>query len=139
MDRVFVDTSAWYEFADRRGAAHEVISELIDEHRGRMITSTFVLAELTALVMVRFDHHLAVAVGESIRGHPTWSFSTPESAEEEAAWDLFRARPDKSYSLTDCLSFVIMRRHGLDTALTSDEHFKQEGFRTLPLTPASRP
>lgn len=139
MDRVFVDTSAWYEFADRRGAAHKVISELIDEHRGRMITSTFVLAELTLLVMARSDHHLAVTVGESIRRSSDVELLHPGVPEEEAAWDLFRARPDKSYSLTDCLSFVIMRRHGLDTALTKDEHFKQEGFRTLPLTPASRP
>lgn len=132
MDRVFVDTSAWYEFADRRAAAHEVVSELIDEHRGQMITSTFVLAELTALVVARFDHRLAVTVGDSIRGSSDVELLHPVAAEEEEAWDLFRARPDKRYSLTDCLSFVIMRRNGVDTALSTDQHFKQEGFRTLP-------
>ncbi|MDF1556545.1 MAG: PIN domain-containing protein [Deferrisomatales bacterium] len=138
MDRVFVDTSAWYEFADQRAAAHEVVSALIDEHRGRMITSTFVLAELTALVVARFDHRLAVTVDDSIRGSSDVELLHPVAAEEEEAWDLFRARPDKSYSLTDCLSFVIMRRTGVDTALSADQHFKQEGFQTLPLTPASR-
>lgn len=132
MDQVFVDTSAWYEFADRRAAAHEVVSELIDGHRGRMITSTFVLAEFTALVVARFDHRLAVTVGEGIRGSSDVELLHPVAAEEQEAWDLFRARPDKRYSLTDCLSFVIMRRNGIDTALSTDQHFKQEGFQTLP-------
>lgn len=132
MDRVFVDTSAWYEFADRRAPRHQAVSELISAHRGRMITSTFILAELTALVMARFDHRLAVTVGEGIRGSSDVELLHPVAPEVEEAWILFRARPDKSYSLTDCLSFVLMKRHGVQTALSTDQHFGQEGFQTLP-------
>lgn len=132
MNHVFVDTSAWYEFADSRTPEHDAISDLIRDYRGRMITSTFVLAELTTLIVARFDHGLAAAVGEGIRRSRDVELVHPTSAEEQEAWDLFLSRPDKSYSLTDCLSFTIMRRNGVTTALSTDRHFQQEGFRTLP-------
>jgi predicted nucleic acid-binding protein len=44
---------------------------------------------------------------------------------------LYEARPDKAYSLTDCLSMHVMRREGLTEVLTNDHHFVQEGFRIL--------
>jgi uncharacterized protein len=44
---------------------------------------------------------------------------------------LYKARPDKEYSLTDCISMQVMRREGLTEALTNDHHFTQEGFRIL--------
>lgn len=44
---------------------------------------------------------------------------------------LYRARPDKEYSLTDCISMHIMRREGLTDVLTNDHHFTQEGFHIL--------
>ena len=45
--------------------------------------------------------------------------------------ELYRARPDKGYSLTDCISMQTMRREGLTDVLTNDRHFEQEGFRAL--------
>jgi predicted nucleic acid-binding protein len=42
--------------------------------------------------------------------------------------ELYKNRPDKGYSLVDCVSFVAMRRHGITDALTNDHHFEQEGF-----------
>ncbi len=44
---------------------------------------------------------------------------------------LYEARPDKSYSLTDCLSMQVMRREGLADVLTNDYHFTQEGFHIV--------
>jgi predicted nucleic acid-binding protein len=46
-------------------------------------------------------------------------------------FDLFRSRPDKSWGLTDCISFVIMNEAGITDALTADVHFQQAGFRAL--------
>jgi predicted nucleic acid-binding protein len=44
---------------------------------------------------------------------------------------LYKARPDKEWGLTDCISFVVMEDHGLTDALTADRHFVQAGFRAL--------
>ena len=46
-------------------------------------------------------------------------------------WRLFDARRDKSWSLTDCISFEMMKEHGLSEALTNDHHFEQAGFKAL--------
>lgn len=47
------------------------------------------------------------------------------------ALTLFNTRSDKEWGLTDCTSFVIMRKFKIDMALTMDHHFQQAGFRAL--------
>lgn len=49
----------------------------------------------------------------------------------EAGLDLFANRRDKQWSLTDCISFVVMKSRDIKDALTHDHHFKQAGFRIL--------
>jgi predicted nucleic acid-binding protein len=51
----------------------------------------------------------------------------------DSAVDLYRMRPDKSWSLTDCLSFVVMERRQLTEALTTDRHFEQAGMKAMML------
>lgn len=46
-------------------------------------------------------------------------------------FDLYKNRPDKSYSLTDCISMVEMRGRSIREVLTHDHHFAQEGFDPL--------
>ena len=54
----------------------------------------------------------------------------------DSAVRLYRARPDKGWSLTDCLSFVVMERRHLTEALTTDGHFEQAGLKvTMPVQP----
>jgi predicted nucleic acid-binding protein len=56
----------------------------------------------------------------------------PQSRETfQAGFDLYAARPDKGYSLTDCISMHTMHRLGLNDVLTNDRHFEQEGFRAI--------
>jgi predicted nucleic acid-binding protein len=45
--------------------------------------------------------------------------------------ELYDARPDKQWSLTDCISFVLMEQRGITEALTADRHFEQAGFVAL--------
>jgi predicted nucleic acid-binding protein len=49
----------------------------------------------------------------------------------DEAFRLYRDRPDKQWSLCDCISFVVMQSRGLREALSADEHFQQAGFRAL--------
>lgn len=49
------------------------------------------------------------------------------------ALDLYNSRPDKTWGLTDCISFVVMTINGLTDAVTADRHFVQAGFRALML------
>ncbi|MCI0683173.1 MAG: hypothetical protein L0Y71_13815 [Gemmataceae bacterium] len=52
---------------------------------------------------------------------------------------LYGERPDKHWSLTDCISFEVMKERGISDALTGDHHFSQAGFRALLLAPAAKP
>jgi uncharacterized protein len=57
---------------------------------------------------------------------------TPQSHDAfMAGLTLYRARPDKGYSLTDCISMHTMRERGVKEILTHDDHFRQEGFTVL--------
>ena len=49
----------------------------------------------------------------------------------EEAIALYASRLDKNWSLTDCISFVVMRDEGITQALTGDHHFEQAGFEVL--------
>ena len=49
----------------------------------------------------------------------------------ERALDLYENRPDKEYSLVDCMSMVVMRERGIEHVLTNDRHFSQERFTVL--------
>ena len=44
---------------------------------------------------------------------------------------LYEARLDKSYSMVDCMSMVIMQDRDIQEVLTNDDHFAQEGFTVL--------
>jgi predicted nucleic acid-binding protein len=52
------------------------------------------------------------------------------------AISLYRARPDKDWGLTDCVSFELMEQEGITEALTADVHFRQAGFTALLLEPS---
>ncbi len=55
---------------------------------------------------------------------------TPEM--DQAAWDMLEHYSDKTWSLVDASSFVVMRQLAITEALTTDHHFEQAGFKRLP-------
>jgi len=65
-------------------------------------------------------------VGELASDPNVMVVEEPSSFREGVA--LFRDRPDKHWSLTDCISFAIMGRLEIRDALTGDHHFEQAGF-----------
>jgi predicted nucleic acid-binding protein len=66
-----------------------------------------------------------------LQGNPAVEIIPPDPGWFERGLELFERRPDKEWSLTDCLSFRVMTERGLNEALTGDRHFEQAGFRAL--------
>ena len=131
MKRVFVDTSAWYDLVIVDSPAHRAVAGLVRAPDTKYVTSTYVVGELVSLLLARRGYATARNAALHIRRGPEIRLEHPDAAEEARAWRLFLDRPDKTYTLTDCLSFVIMRRLGITEALTTDSHFRQEGFIVL--------
>ncbi len=95
------------------------------------MTTQAVLTEV-ADAFCRMDRRRwAVEAIHNVQADPQIT-SVPGSADLFArAVDLYSARQDKDWSLTDCISFVVMTNHRLERALTADLHFVQAGFRAL--------
>lgn len=132
MIRWFVDTSAWFAFVNRRDPDHAAVAAAFRTPKLRLVTSNFVLDETLTLSRMRLGHPVALRVGTILRDPGAVDLIRLTPADEDEAWALFGHRADQTCSFTDCTSFVLMRRLGLDTALTLDDDFRHEGFITQP-------
>lgn len=132
IERVFVDTSAWFAYANRRDPDHRAVREILRRRRARLITSNFVFDETVTLCRSRLGHAAAATVGRVLRESPAIDLVRLTAEDEGRAWELFLARADQDYSFTDCTSFVVARRMKLDRCLALDDDFAREGFATLP-------
>ena len=97
----------------------------------RLITTEYVLWELVNALSDPVDRPKAHAASTEIQCSENWELvnATPELLSEGLS--LHKLRPDKHWSLTDCISFVVMQQQGLRRALAFDHHFEQAGFETL--------
>jgi predicted nucleic acid-binding protein len=132
MERLFVDTSAWFAYANRKDQDHAIIRAALADFEGRLVTSNFIFDEILSLCLYRLGHAAAERVGAALLDPDSVDLIRVSIEDEQAAWTLFRDRPERRYSFTDCSSFALMRRLGIDTALALDADFRAEGFRTLP-------
>jgi predicted nucleic acid-binding protein len=98
----------------------------------RLVTTSFVLDEAVTFLNSRNQHAKAVEVGNRLMGSPSVQFVHVDEALFYEGWRYFEQHADKAYSLTDCISFVLMERLGIQTALAFDKHFTQAGFQKLP-------
>ncbi len=131
----FVDTSGWAAWVspddDHHAAAVAAFDEVWDAH-GRLVTTTYVLSELTALfVRLRVPRVRQVEVVDEIHADPSVLIVPMEPTPIDAAWALWRSRLDKEWTLVDCGSFVVMDLHKLREAITTDHHFEQAGYIRL--------
>lgn len=130
MERVFVDTGAWYACFVRSAKDGERFRPVLEEYENRLVTSEYVFDELVTLVRRRADHRDAVRAGDALRECSRVVEVT--RSDVRAAWKLFVGQSDKGYSFTDCTSFVVMKRMGIDASVTTDAHFAQAGYLVLP-------
>jgi len=133
---MWVDTSGWAAFFDRRESFHKRANQFVRgawRNAQTVVTSNYVLAELTALLTspMRIARALQMQYLAAIRQHPRVAIVHVDPALDAAAWNLWQARPDKDWTLVDCASFVVMQQQRLTEALSTDHHFEQAGFVRL--------
>ena len=130
--RVFADTSYFVAILSERDEAHDAaMSWMESPHVHAITTTSWVLVELADTMSLPGERQVAADFIERLQSA---SDTRIVPVSEELLWRgfrHFRSRPDKEWSLTDCLSFVVMSDEGLTDALTGDHHFEQAGFTAL--------
>jgi predicted nucleic acid-binding protein len=128
---IFVDTLFVVALINRRDQYHDRAEELANRYEGQeFLTTDAVLVEVGNALARRFkqeaieiiEHFLASEDVQLVR-------LTPDLFTE--AFALYKSHQDKEWGLTDCISFVAMRKAKVEDALTFDEHFVQAGFKAL--------
>ena len=129
--RLFADTSFYVAIVSPRDHLHETAKRLIKEFNGRVITTEYVMVELTNWLASVNDREVFVRLNRQLRSDPKTMIVPAQPALYDAGVRLYTARPDKEWSMTDCISFTIMRQFGITQALTADHHFIQAGYNAL--------
>lgn len=133
MKAVFADSFYWIALTtpgDRHFQEALRFDELFFE--GAVYTTEEVLTEVLAFFATdRWLRNRAVETVRAIVEDSAVHIISQSHESFVSGFDLYARRPDKGYSLTDCISMQTMRREGLTDVLTNDRHFEQEGFRAL--------
>jgi len=98
----------------------------------KLVTTSYVFDEIVTFFNNRGRHDRAVELGNRLFGSIYIELIQVDETLFLEGWQYFQQHSDKSYSLTDCISFVVMSKKGISTALTLDRHFAQAGFQKLP-------
>jgi uncharacterized protein len=131
----FLDTSYILALEIKNEDAHQKVlqnwTNLI-KIKPFLITTTYIFAEVVTFFNSRKLHYKAVEVGNRLLESPDIELMEIDQTLFNQGWEYFQKHKDKSYSLTDCLSFIVMQQREIVIALTLDNHFYQAGFQILP-------
>ncbi|HZZ27214.1 MAG TPA: PIN domain-containing protein [Pirellulales bacterium] len=131
LDNVFADTSFWIALVIKQDQFHNAARQWSQRVGGRIVTTTAVLLETAnALSRPKWRNH-AVDVINRIQQRSDVQVLALSAELWQEAWQFYCQRPDKAWSMTDCISFVVMQTEQLTNAMTADEHFRQAGFRAV--------
>lgn len=131
MNSCFADTSYFLALLVPKDVNHNAANHWAAQSRRPIVTSAFVVVEVANFlsgkpIRVVFSSFLRALAADS-------RVTVVQSSSElfQGGCKLYMARSDKAWSLTDCISFEIMREHGIHDALTADKHFEQAGFNVI--------
>jgi predicted nucleic acid-binding protein len=130
VSAAFADTFFYLALLRVDDAAHAkaVASAMLER---TIVTTEFVLLELGNACARAADHTDFLALVAGMRASPRVRIVPLDTHLSNRGLKLMAARPDKDWSLTDCISFVVMEEEGVKQALTADRHFEQAGFAVL--------
>jgi predicted nucleic acid-binding protein len=130
MSKVFADTFYFLALLNKHDEAHEKavkFSALLDE----LVTTEWVLTELADGLASSRRRDMFLQTRQELLAGADVQVVQLDMPVFEHGIQLYAARPDKQWSLTDCISFHVMEREGIREALTGDHHFEQAGFLAL--------
>jgi uncharacterized protein len=129
---ILVDTSAFYALVDDRdpnhGRAREAFGRLAATED--LVTHEYVLAETIALVQRRLGMTALRRFVDDLL--PIAEIAWVDPAMHAEAREAMLASGSRAVSLVDRVSFLLMRRRGIDRAFAFDDDFAREGFQPLP-------
>jgi predicted nucleic acid-binding protein len=129
MNEVFADSSFWLAILNPSDELHQAARGV--PIQGRLLTTVAVQLEVMDAFSMPRQRPLALAFWQATSAHSEVVVVPLDAGVISRAVALFQKRADKAWSLTDCISFVVMEDHGITMALTSDHHFEQAGFQAL--------
>lgn len=131
MKVVFADTFYYLAWVNPRDQAHLAARQFSDSFRGTLVTTSAILLELGGALCRSANRTHFLRLVDEIRQDTNTIIVPIDENYQNRGIELFRNRMDKDWSLTDCVSFVVMAELELKDALTGDHHFEQAGFRIL--------
>lgn len=131
MKTVFADSFYYFALLSRRDANHRRAVSFSNRFRGQIVITEWVLTEIADGLAASDTRHGFVASRAQLASEQSVTIVPATTELFQRGCELYERRADKDWSLTDCLSFVVMREHGLTEALTGDHHFEQAGFVAL--------
>lgn len=131
MTPVFADTSYYLALLNRADAWHSAATRMSQAIRGDIITTDFVLVEVGNALSRMKDRRFFNRLVPHLRNTPRVTIIAATRPLFDEGYNLFTQRRDKNWSLTDCISFIVMDQYRLDEALTADHHFEQAGYTVL--------
>lgn len=132
MKPYFLDTSYILALENTKDQYHQAVTQhwrSLATSSLTLLTTTYVIDEIVTFLNSRNMHQKAVTVAQYLLHSPVVGILHVDKETFFKGLDYFIEHEDKSYSLTDCISFVVMQERALTTALTFDKHFVQAGFR----------
>jgi len=131
MKTVFADTSFYIAFVNPCDSVHKAATDFVRHFRGSSLTTEYVLVEVGNWLARSGDRTVFLDLLRDLRADPNTTILPACPGLFEAGLGLYARRPDKGWSMTDCISFAVMKKHRVQEALTADHHFEQAGFKAL--------
>lgn len=130
-NRVFADTYYYLALIIPRAEKHQQAVAFAEQFTGQLVTTAWVMAEVANALGETRHRATFPRLLDGLRHNPQSVVVPPDAALFDQGVELYRQRPDKGWSLTDCISFLVMKQEGITEALTGDHHFEQAGFAAL--------
>jgi predicted nucleic acid-binding protein len=131
MNRLFADTFYFFAILNAQDRAHQKALEFATGHEEPIVTTAWVLTEFADGLAATAHRAAFSRLVARLEADPENEIVAPTEELMARGIELYNARPDKQWSLTDCISFLVMQDRQITQALTGDHHFEQAGFEAL--------